>query len=210
MALDDLLDEHEQSEKVRSWLQANALGVIGGIALGLGLIGAGQWWQQQQQNARRAAGERYQLALEDLQGKRLKQAQARLAGLGEGTYAVLGALQLAKVQVAAGQRDQALATLRAAQPSNPSLAAITTQRLARLLIDAGKPGDALKLLPAGTDAEALQLRGDAYDALGQRDQARTAYAQALVNLDVAAPKRRLVELKLSEVGGTPPKPEAKT
>ena len=49
MAIDDLLDEHEQSEKVRTWLQKNALGLIGGVALGLGLIGGWQWWQKRTQ-----------------------------------------------------------------------------------------------------------------------------------------------------------------
>ena len=34
MALDDLLDEHEQSERVRSWIRSNALGLLGGIVLG--------------------------------------------------------------------------------------------------------------------------------------------------------------------------------
>ena len=48
MAIDDLLDEHEQSEKVRTWLKDNAVGLIGGIALGLALIGGWQWWQKQQ------------------------------------------------------------------------------------------------------------------------------------------------------------------
>jgi len=48
MALDDLLDEHEQSERVRSWVRSNALGLIGGVALGLGAIAGWQWWQGQQ------------------------------------------------------------------------------------------------------------------------------------------------------------------
>ena len=49
----------------------------------------------------------------------------------------------------------------------------------------------------------LQLRGDAYTALGQQDQAREAYAKALVQMEVGDPGRRLVELKLEEVGGNP-------
>lgn len=211
MAIDDLLDEHEQSEKVRTWLQENALGLIGGIVLGLALIGGWQWWQQQQQTARLAAGDRYQAMVDSLQANNPKQAQAQLAGLGKGAYATLGALQLAKAQVVAGQSGPALATLQDVHADDPALAAITAQRRVRLLIDAGKTGEALKLLPAAsTDGETLQLRGDAYYALGKRDQARDAYMQALVHMDADAPQRRLVELKLSEVGGTPPKPEAKT
>ena len=35
--MDELLNEHEQGERVRSWLQRNALGLIGGIVAGLAL-----------------------------------------------------------------------------------------------------------------------------------------------------------------------------
>ncbi|MEO7259312.1 MAG: tetratricopeptide repeat protein [Luteimonas sp.] len=211
MAIDDLLDEHEQSEKVRNWLQSNGAGLIGGVLLGLALIGGWRWWQKQQDQTRVETGERYQAALDSIQAKNLKQAQPQVAALPDGSYATLAALDLAKAQLEAGQRDVAIGTLRSAKPSDPALAAVLTQRLARLLIDAGKADQALKLLPAQTtDAKILQVRGDAHFALGQRDEARAAYVQALTHLDVGAPQRRMVELKLSEVGGAPAKPEAKT
>jgi predicted negative regulator of RcsB-dependent stress response len=211
MAIDDLLDEHEQGEKVRSWLQSNAIGLIGGVALGLALIGGWQWWQRQQEAARIHAGEHYQSAVDSIHGNNLKQGQALVSALPRGTYATLAALELAKAQLGSGQREAAIATLRATNASEPALAAVVTQRLARLLIDAGKANEALKLLPAqSTDAEMLQTRGDAQYALGHRDDARAAYAQALTHMDVGAPQRRLVELKLSEVGGSTAKPEAKT
>ena len=211
MAIDDLLDEHEQSEKVRTWLQENALGLIGGIVLGLAVIGGWQWWQKQQQAARVAAGERYQALVDSIHADKLEQAQAQVAGLDTGAYASLGAMELAKAQLAAGKSDLALATMRRAKPADGALAAIATQRLARLLINAGKSTEALKVLPGNSlDGTSLQLRGDAFYALGQRDQARDAYAQALAHMAADAPQRRLVELKLSEVGGTPPTPEAKS
>ena len=47
-------------------------------------------------------------------------------------------------------------------------------------------------------------------ATGKRDQARDSYLKALTGMDVAAPQRRLVELKLTDAGGTPPKPEQPT
>ena len=59
MALDDLLDEHEQSERVRSWIRSNALGLIGGIGLGLGAIAGWQWWQGQQLQRGMAVNGRY-------------------------------------------------------------------------------------------------------------------------------------------------------
>jgi predicted negative regulator of RcsB-dependent stress response len=211
MAIDDLLDEHEQSEKVRSWLRANGAGLIGGVVLGLALIGGWQWWQGQQQQARVQTAEQYQAAVGMIQARQFKPAQARVASLSNPALSTLAALELAKAQLDAGQRDAAIATLRAAKPSEPALAAVVAQRLSRLLIDAGKAADALKLLPADSiDPEALQIRGDAEFALGHADRARAAYALALTHLDVAAPQRRLIELKLSEVGGAPAQPEAKT
>ena len=113
MAIDDLLDEHEQSEKVRTWLQENALGMIGGVVLGLALIGGWQWWQKQQQVARIAAGGRYQAVVDSIHASKLKEAQAQIAGLGNGAYASLGSLQLAKAQLAAGQPTRTSASLRA-------------------------------------------------------------------------------------------------
>ena len=70
---------------------------------------------------------------------------------------------------------------------------------------------ALTLLPStGTDANTLEIRGDAQSALGHRDQARNDYSHALTQLEVGSQQRRLLELKLSDVGGAPAKPEAKS
>src|SRR3954466_3972366 len=99
MAIDDLLDEHEQSEKVRTWLQENALGLIGGVVLGLALIGGWQWWQRQQHDAQVQAGERYQSVVDDIQTGKLQPAKSKLAALPVGAYSTLGALSLAKAQV---------------------------------------------------------------------------------------------------------------
>jgi len=212
MAIDDLLDEHEQSERVRGWLRRNGAGLIGGVVLGLAVIGGWQWWQQRQQAASEAAGQRFTDIIERIEAGDLKQAQPQVAALSKdgGAYAVLASLQLAKAQVEAGQRDAAIATLRAVQQGDDALAVVVRSRLARLLIDAGKPQEALTLLgdkPEG--AAAMEARGDALVALGKRDEARAAYTQALARLDVATPQRRLVELKLTEVGGSPARPEAK-
>ena len=56
----------------------------------------------------------------------------------------------------------------------------------------------------------MEVRGDAQLALGQRDQARETYSKALLKAEVGSPQRRLLELKLTEAGGTPPKTEAKS
>lgn len=211
MAIDDLLDEHEQGERVRTWLRENGAGLIGGVLLGLVVIGGWQWWQKQREQQRLHTGEQFQAVADAITAKQLKPAQALAAKLPAGTYATLAALDLAKAQVDAGQRDAAIATLRAAQPQDATLAAVANQRLAQLLIDAGKPRDALALLASDSaDVATQQVRGDALIALGHASEARTAYSLALAHADVGSPQRKLLELKLSQVGGTPAQPEAKS
>lgn len=204
MALDDLLDEHEQGERVRDWLRHNAVGMVAGVALGLGAIVGWQWWQKQQARASVAAAERYEAAVKTLEAGDLARASAQLRSLDRGsTYAALAALQLARSQVEAGQRDAAIATLRSLHSADPALSEVRDQRLARLLIDAGKPADAMALVGSTAEASMLETRGDAQLALKQQNQARQSYARALAKTEVGAPQRRLLELKLAEAGGIP-------
>ncbi|MEJ7747308.1 MAG: tetratricopeptide repeat protein [Luteimonas sp.] len=213
MAMDDLLNEHEQSERVRSWVQKNAAGLIGGVVLGLGLIGGWQWWQKQQMADRVNASERYDKAIKAIAANPADAAKAssQIAALGDkGSYAALASLQLAKAQVDANQRDAAIATLRNIKNTDAGLAEVVNQRLARLLIDANKPAEALKLLGNADSAGMLEVRGDALSALGQRDAARDTYNKVLSKVDVGSPQRRLLELKLTDVGGVAARPGDKT
>lgn len=209
MAIDDLLDEHEQSERVLQWLRNNGAALFGGILLGLAAIGGWKWWQHREAEQRLTFSTRYQQAVDAIAAKD-KQAAAKVAALGDSVYRPLAALQLAKAQVEAGERDAAIATLRGVRSEDPALQAIVEQRLARLLIDAKQADAALKLVASASTPAAFEIQGDAQYALGRRDQARAAYEQALTRLDVASPQRRVLELKLTEVGGTPAKPEAKS
>src|SRR5262249_28855234 len=112
--------------------------------------------------------------------------------------------------VDADQRDAAIATLRSIKTGDAAIAEIVSQRLARLLIDAKQPAEAVKVLAQSTQPLAMEVRGDAQFALGKQDLARKEYTAALGKLDEASPRRRLLELKLTEAGGTPAKPEAKS
>lgn len=210
MAIDDLLDEHEQSERVRNWLKNNGAGLIGGVALGLAIIFGWQWWQRQQAEQAQSAHMTYRSAIASATGSDLEKAEKALSALREGdssNYANLAALRLASAQVAAGNADEAIKTLRSIDSvSDPALKSLVDLRLARLLVDAGKADEALAVLEHATDSAALEARGDALLAAGKRDEARDAYLKALTTMDVAAPQRRLVELKLTDVGGTPPNP----
>jgi len=210
MAIDDLLDEHEQSERVRTWLRQNGAGILGGVVLALALIGGWQWWQKQQLGKLAEANSRYEAVSRSLQSKDLDEAAKEVAALegGQaGIYADLAALELAKAQVEAGKYDDAIKTLRGLKVEG-EFKTLIDQRIARLLVETGKPEEALSLLGDAEDSAGLEIRGDALVAQDKREQARDLYKQSLGKLDVAAPQRRLLEIKLMDVGGSVADPAA--
>ena len=209
MAIDELLDEHEQSERVREWLRRNGSALTIGIALGLAAIGGWQWWKVHQQNQHAQAASDYRAAVSAVEAKDPK-AEAKINALPEGAYRALAQLALAKSQLAAGKRDAALATLRAIKTTDPALAPVVQLRTARLLIDAKKADEALKLVGTGDSVATMEIRGDAQMALGQLDKARDSYGKALLKAEVGTLQRALLELKLTEAGGTPPKTETQS
>ncbi|MGE8212184.1 MAG: YfgM family protein, partial [Stenotrophomonas sp.] len=209
-AIDDLLDEHEQGERVRTWLRKNGAGIFGGIVLGIGAIAGWQWWQKEQVGKLAEANARYEAVSRSLQSKKLDEAAKEVAALEggkAGIYADLASLELAKAQVEAGKSEDAIKTLQALKTEG-EFKALIDQRIARLFIETGKPQDALALLGTAEDSAGLEVRGDAQLALGKRDEARDSYSQALAKLDVAAPQRRLLETKLMDAGGTVADPAA--
>lgn len=207
MAVDELLDEHEQGERVREWVRQNALGVIGGIAVALVLVWGWGKWQDHLHAKRVARGEAYSAFSSAVAAGELEQARALVAssGLGEGTYGSLVALELAAAQVGANDADAAIATLSGlAGEVDPALAQVVARRLAVLLVDAGRSDEAIAALGDARDAASLEVRGDAEHAAGRLEQAREAYAAALEVLDEAAVgQRTLLEIKLTDAGGTP-------
>ena len=211
MAIDELLDEHEQSERVLQWLRTNGAGLIGGILLGLAAIGGWKWWEARGEQKQLDAATQYQVAMDAIEAKDAQAAgKVKALAQGDGIYHTLASLELAKSQVAANQRDAAIATLKAVHSDDTAIAEVVNLRLARLLIDAKQADAALKLVADATSPAAIEVRGDAQFALGRLEQARQSYTQAMTRLDVASPRRRLLELKLTEAGGTPPKTESQS
>lgn len=205
MAIDDLLDEHEQGERVRGWLRNNGAGLAGGVLIGLALIFGWQWWQKRTHLQDQQAYDRYDQASKAVAAGDLAKAKAEVSAMGadSGVYGTLAQLSLAKAQVDGKKLDEAIATLRAIKPE-PALRSVVNQRLARLLIETGKPDEAVKVIGESSLASDLEIRGDALLAAGKQEEAKAAYLKALTSMDVAAPERRLVEIKLTHAGGTPP------
>ena len=122
-------------------------------------------------------------------------------------YAVLSALRMADADVAKGDAAGAQALLDGAyqHANGDSLKTLAGLYLARVEIAQDKSADALKLLESlpslGYAALRDELRGDALAASGRKDEARTAYTDALTNLDPNAPNRSFIEMKRSDLGG---------
>ena len=206
MSIDDILDEHEQSERVLEWLRRNGVGLFGGVLLGMAAIGGWKFWGERQQAQQLAVADEYQLALDAIQAGD-EQAEARIAALGDGVYASLARLHLARAQADSGKTSAAIATLQSVEPAEPVMESIVDHRIARLLIADGKPDEAIALIGDSNEPAALEILGDAQLAKGEREAARARYVQALGQMEVGSPQRRLLELKLSEVGGAPTTPD---
>ena len=211
-------DEHEQSERVRSWLQQNGSSLVTGVAMGLALVFGWQWWQGRAGQHHEEASGQYETLNQALEAKDAAKAKVLASQLGEKFadtgYATLASLRQAAFLHESGKSAEALALLRAARAkaTDPGLVEIIDIRIARLLLITGKADEASKeLAKLGNPAFPQvvdELRGDIAIARGQRDEARKNYERALGRLDQAAPTRPLLELKLIDAGGQPPaKPE---
>ena len=207
------LDEHEQGERVRTWLRQNGSSLIFGIALGLGLVFGWRWWQGQGTEHQVEAASQYQLMVDAVAAKDAAKVQAFGTQLmdkyADTAYGPLARLRLAAFQQDAGKTAEAIKLLQVApKDERADLAEIRRLRLARLLLVDGKADQAAKELagianPAFPEV-ADELRGDIAIAKGDRDAARKAYENALTHLDQSAATRQLVEIKLIDAGGQPP------
>lgn len=212
----DIYDQHEQGERVRSWLKDNGTAIISGVALGLAAIFGYHQWQGHRITQAHTAGELYersrQATAAEPAAPEAEAARSQLRGEhARNGYAVLAALEQAQGQLRAGDADGARVSLTWArdQAREPALRSLVALRLARLQLAAGQGEDALASLDAvqgdGFTAERAELRGDVLVQLGRIEDARAAFleAQAAGPADAAA-----LAMKMAEHGAQAPQPGA--
>ena len=207
----DVLDEHEQGELVQKWLRENAMSIVIGVALGLLLIFGWQQWHAHRGAHRLDAATQFGVFTQDLDKKddaAAKQIAEKLqSDFADTPYATIAALRLADAAEAKGDLAGAQTMLENAHShaTGEAMKTLAGLYLARNEIAQKKYDDALKLLdgltPLGYAALRDELRGDALSALGRKDEARSAYTDALTNLDPNAPTRSFIEMKRSDLGG---------
>ena len=217
--VEDYLSDREQEEALRNWWSENWKWILGGIVLGLALLFGWFRWQDYRAERATSAARMYddvKTAVDARDTTKATQALATLTKEHESSpYSQQGRLLLAKTHVEAGKYDEALPLLRAvAQESkDEELASLAKLRVARVLIQQGKHDEAIASLKADElgafGANAHEIRGDANLAKGDQNAARAEYAAALA-ADDAQIDRKVLELKLQEVGGSPPEKSAAT
>ncbi|MBW7900288.1 MAG: tetratricopeptide repeat protein [Rhodocyclaceae bacterium] len=217
------LEEQEQLDALRAWWKqwGNLVtGLITAVALGVLAWQGWNWYQAQQ--AAQASGiySVLQRAALERDTQKTKTAAGELIEKFGGTaYAPLGALIAAKALYDAGDLKSAKAQLAwVAENGKDELRDLGRLRLAAVLLDEQAYDEALKALSTSHepafDARYAELRGDVFIAQGKKDEAATAYRDALAALaraaegsgntlqarEMSAPYREMVQLKLDATG----------
>lgn len=210
--------EDQQVESLKQWWAKHGRSTIVAVIAGLGIILGGRAWVDHKNSQSDAASMLYQAMLTAMQDGKpdaaLEQG-ARILGQYQSTpYATLAALASAKVKMDQGDLTTARTHLQwVLDHGKPQeMVNIARVRLARVLMDSGEAQQALTLLgndpPAGFVGIYKELEGDLYRALGQIENARAAYRNALAALTPQARNRDELQMKLDDVGGgtTPTEP----
>lgn len=207
----DYQTEDQQIESFKQWWAKNGRSTIVALIAGLGIILGGRAWIEHQDSQSHAASMLYQAMLTAMKDGKpdaaLEQGTRILGQYSSTPYATLAALTSAKVKMDQGDLTTARTHLQwVLDHGKPQeMVNIARLRLARVLMDGGEAQPALTLLgsepPPGFEVTYKELEGDLYRALGQIDNARTAYRSAMAALTPQARNREELQMKLEDVGG---------
>lgn len=211
--MSDLNDE-EQLEQVKGWFRENGLWIVAGIVIGVGALGGWRWYEQRQVVRAETAAERYDAMLDAFTRNDRTRGLTLVDELNREyastPYAALATLVAARVHVEANELDKAAAGLRtvAEKADDDEMRMVARLRLARVLSAQGKHDEALAALKIEKAGEfgprVAEIRGDVLLAKGDRDGALREYQAARVAARNGVVDLDLLDLKIRDLGGTPP------
>lgn len=197
--------EEEQIEALKKWWSDNGWALVGGVVIGLGAIFGWRGWQNHQALQAEAASDIYVDLVVEMREQRFeparKFAEQLIQDYDSTSYALFATLMLAKIETEAGNTEAAIKHLQTVmnETGEDALKQIARVRLARLLLDSGKPDEALALLEAGKPGKFSvayqELKGDIYIRLGRKDDAHAAYQTALAAVKTNIKEGSLLQLK---------------
>ena len=202
------LEQQEQLAAIKGFWSDNKRWMVPLLALvlfGAAAFNGWNWWQNRQSvNAAQAL-----VAMEGaLAEQSLEKARAAYKALASdypsSTQAALGGLQLAKALVAAGELAEARTVLaQVTQQGAEEFAWMARIRMAGVMLDENNAKGALEALggkpPAAFTALVDDRRGDAHAALGNKEEARSAWKAASEGLPAQSPSRELILRKLQTI-----------
>jgi len=201
--------EDEQMERAKNWLKINGIWIIAGIAIGAGGLGAWHWYQDRRAAQAETASARYEELVDAFTRSDKARGMTLLEQLNREyawtPYASLGTLIAARVQVEANELDKAAAGLKSVMDNAKDDERL---RLARVQSAQGKYDDALATLKVENGGEfaprIADTRGDVLLAKGDRAGALKEYLAARSSEDNGRIDFELLDLKIRDLGGTPP------
>lgn len=214
------LNEQEQWERAKQLMGELWIYVVGGLALG----GAGLWgWNWNQDRVEKRALEastRYEEAIDAFtrndKPRALQLVEEINRDYANTPYAALSTLVAARTHVEANELDKAAAGLKTVMDtaSDPELRVIARLRYARVQSAQGKHDDALATLTVAEPGEFAprfaDTRGDVLLAKGDRAGALKEYLAARAVDMKGQVDTELLDLKIRDLGGTPPKTPEET
>jgi predicted negative regulator of RcsB-dependent stress response len=206
--------EAEQMERAKSWLKANGIWIIAGIAIGAGGLGGWRWYEDRRNVQAETASARYEELVDAFSRSDKARGMTLLDQLNREyawtPYASLGTLIAARVQVEANELDKAAVGLKSVMDNakDDELKLVARLRLARVQAAQGKYDDALATLKVDNSGEfaprIADTRGDVLLAKGDRAGALKEYLAARTSEDSRVLDTELLDLKIRDLGGTPP------
>jgi predicted negative regulator of RcsB-dependent stress response len=206
--------EAEQMERATSWLKANAIWIIAGIAIGAGGLGGWRWYQERRNTQAETASARYEELVDAFSRRDNVRGTTLLEELNREyawtPYASLGTLIAARVQVEANELDKAAVGLKSVMDNakDDELKMVARLRLARVQSALGKNDEALATLKIDDPGEfaprLADTRGDVLLAKGDREGALREYLAARSAENDGRVDIELLDLKIRDLGGSPP------
>jgi predicted negative regulator of RcsB-dependent stress response len=211
----EVYDAHEQGEIVKKWLSENGSAIVMGLVIAFGGLFGFKQWQSWQVNNRQQASAEFEIMGELLASEQLDAAMANFQILQDdypkSPYTSMAALQFARARIEVNQPDLAIGLYEYVMENGypKAITVVARERLARVLLDQGEPGQALTVLQGvvditGFESRYAEVRGDIHFDQGRMAEAEAAYLEALDLLEDGAGDRGKLVMKLESMGAEIP------
>ncbi len=184
--MEQFATEEQQVEAIKRFWKEHGTAIIVGALLGLGGLWGWRYYSESQLEAREAASQGYQQAVEQLeQSNDPAQLDAFIEAHGDTGYATIGSLVAARSAVSAGDFDAAANHLNrvVSTADDAHLRTMGAIRLARVQMEMNQFDAALSTLSDiqgdAFAAQVAEVKGDIYVHQEDFESAREAYTLAL-------------------------------